>query len=206
MHFRSGRAGLTQAVSGFRSERLISRTKRRVLEGFCSPVLSCPAAEFRLLSPIGMPEETLNLATPRRRWLVPAALAVPVLLLLAVALWFWVGRGAAPQPSVPDEPRVQSTLHLETFVLNLADADQRSYLRVGIDLGLSTAAKAGEGSAPIAEVRDVILSVLTQGKVDELLTVEGKTRLKENLLHALQERVPQLGVEEIYFTEFLIQR
>jgi flagellar basal body-associated protein FliL len=30
--------------------------------------------------------------------------------------------------------------------------------------------------------------------------------LKQNLLHALQERMPDLGVGEVYFTEFLIQR
>jgi hypothetical protein len=30
--------------------------------------------------------------------------------------------------------------------------------------------------------------------------------LKEDLLRALQARLPGLGVEEVYFTEFLIQR
>jgi flagellar basal body-associated protein FliL len=38
------------------------------------------------------------------------------------------------------------------------------------------------------------------------MTAAGKTKLKADLLHALQERIPQLGVEEVYFTEFLIQR
>jgi flagellar basal body-associated protein FliL len=31
-------------------------------------------------------------------------------------------------------------------------------------------------------------------------------KLKEDLLHALQERLPGLEVEDVYFTEFLIQR
>ena len=48
--------------------------------------------------------------------------------------------------------------------------------------------------------------VLAQSRVDELLTAKGKTKLKEDLLHALQERIPALEVEEVYFTEFLIQR
>jgi flagellar basal body-associated protein FliL len=94
---------------------------------------------------------------------------------------------------------------LETFVLNLADQEQRSYLRVGIDLGLSEELKRGE-QAPVAQVRDTILGVLAEGKVNDLLTPAGKTKLKENLLQALQRREPELGVEEIYFTEFLIQR
>ncbi|HTY83628.1 MAG TPA: flagellar basal body-associated FliL family protein [Silvibacterium sp.] len=133
-------------------------------------------------------------------------LLVPVAILMAVGLWFWVARGAGPAPAPDPEKRIKCTLHLDTFVLNLADPDQRSYLRVGIDLGLNRDAKQGEDAVPVAEVRDIILGVLAQGKVDELLTADGKARLKENLLHALQDRAPELGVEEIYFTEFLIQR
>jgi flagellar basal body-associated protein FliL len=64
----------------------------------------------------------------------------------------------------------------------------------------------GENAPPVAEVRDTILGVLAQARVDELLTAEGKAKLKEDLLHALQERLPGLAVEEVYFTEFLIQR
>jgi flagellar basal body-associated protein FliL len=30
--------------------------------------------------------------------------------------------------------------------------------------------------------------------------------LKQELLRALQERVPELGVTEVYFTDFLVQR
>lgn len=100
---------------------------------------------------------------------------------------------------------VNATLHLETFVLNLGDPEQRSYLRVGIDLGLSREIPRGQ-NAPIGEVRDTILGVLGQSRIDDLLTAKGKLKLKEDLLQALQSRIPKLGVEEVYFTEFLIQR
>ncbi|MGP0020505.1 MAG: flagellar basal body-associated protein FliL [Candidatus Sulfotelmatobacter sp.] len=128
---------------------------------------------------------------------------VLLVVLAGVGIWFGAIRGAESAPEATT--KVRSTLHLETFVLNLADTDQRSYLRVGIDLGLNREAKHGE-EAPVAEVRDTILGVLAEAKVNDLMTAAGKTKLKENLLHTLQERVPQLGVEEVYFTEFLIQR
>lgn len=101
---------------------------------------------------------------------------------------------------------MKGSLHLETFVLNLADSGQRSYLRVGIDLGLGREIGRGENAPPVGEVRDTILGVLAESRVDELLTAAGKAKLKEDLLHALQERLPGLEVEEVYFTEFLIQR
>lgn len=133
-------------------------------------------------------------------------LAIPALLLVVVGIWFWTHRGTEAVADAGEPAKIRSTLHLETFVLNLSDPDQRSYLRVGIDLGLDQEAKHGEESVPVAEVRDTILGVLAQGKVDELLTADGKTKLKASLLAALQQRLPQLGVAEVYFTEFLIQR
>ena len=141
-------------------------------------------------------------SAPKRRVIL---LLLPVVLLAGAGIWFWMVRTSSPPPGT-EGSQVKSTLHLDTFVLNLSDPDQRSYLRVGIDLGLNTAAKRGEEPAPVAEVRDTILGVLAEGKVDELLTESGKTKLKENLLSALRQRMPQLGVEEVYFTEFLIQR
>jgi flagellar basal body-associated protein FliL len=133
-----------------------------------------------------------------------------VFSVLAVALtaaggWFWNTRTVEPAMQ-GSSVQVKSTLHLETFVLNLAGPDQRSYLRVGIDLGLGRELGKGENAPPVAPVRDTILSVLAQSRVDDLLDEKGKTKLKADLLHALQQRLPGLAVEEVYFTEFLIQR
>ncbi len=137
---------------------------------------------------------------PRRSF----ALILPLVVLAGLGLWFWSNHGTS-SAHANDIPAARSTLHLETFVLNLADADQRSYLRVGIDLRLNQETKQAEETVPIAQVRDTILSVLGEAKVTDLLSSSGKTKLKQDLLLALQERVPKLGVEEVYFTEFLIQ-
>jgi flagellar basal body-associated protein FliL len=142
-------------------------------------------------------------APPARMGIALSALAV---VLVAVGTWFWSTHRTAPEVPAGGGGPVKGTLHLETFVLNLADPDQRSYLRAGIDLGLGQERGGGENAPPVAEVRDTILGVLAQSRVDELLTAKGKSKLKEELLHALQERVPGLGVQEVYFTEFLIQR
>jgi flagellar basal body-associated protein FliL len=125
-------------------------------------------------------------------------------VLLALGAGFWITR--RPEASAGAGPQVKATLHLETFVLNLADPGQRSYLRVGIDLGLGRELGKGENAAPVGPVRDTIVGVLAQSRVDDLLTAKGKAKLKADILQALQERVPGLAVEEVYFTEFLIQR
>jgi flagellar basal body-associated protein FliL len=146
-------------------------------------------------------------ASPRENPPTPnTGLIVFVVLAAALTIagvWFLGGRKSEAVPT--DSGTVKSTLHLETFVLNLADPGQRSYLRVGIDLGLGREKLKG-GEEPVAQVRDAILSVLDQARVDEILTASGKAKLKAEVLRALQERVPSLAVKEVYFTEFLIQR
>ena len=100
---------------------------------------------------------------------------------------------------------VGSTLTLEPFVVNLAGED-RAYLRVGITLGLARPpGEKNQAGLPVPLVRDTILGVLTTARPDQLLGAEGKQQLKSEILEALRSRVPQLGVEEVYFTEFLVQ-
>jgi flagellar FliL protein len=102
----------------------------------------------------------------------------------------------------------EAVLHLEPFVVNLTDPEENHFLRVGIDLGLEKplAAKGKDGGAPIARIRDCILCVLSTWRSDALLAMDGKQKLKDEILRALQDRVPELGATEVYFTEFLVQR
>jgi flagellar basal body-associated protein FliL len=129
-------------------------------------------------------------------WMVAAAMLV---LGLAYILY------SRTRPS-PDEGKLKAhpVLHLETFVVNLANLDERAYLRAGIDLG--TSGPAPEDQAALARLRDIILTQLAQQRSQDILTAEGKERLKLELLTALQRQAPDLGVAEVYFTEFLVQR
>ncbi len=108
-------------------------------------------------------------------------------------------------------PKIVAVMHLEPFVVNLADAEDNRFLRVGIDLGLENPVpakegKGGEGAVPTARIRDCILGVLTTWHSDALLAPEGKLKLKDEIVKSLQARVPELAVREVYFTDFLVQR
>jgi flagellar basal body-associated protein FliL len=160
-----------------------------------------------LLFPSAVPtaSKTANQAPPTTRTGI-IFLFVLAAVVAALGAGFWGTQRTRSEASTGGGGEVKGTLHLETFVLNLADPGQRSYLRVGIDLGLSRELGRGENALPVGPVRDTILGVLGQSQADELVTAKGKAKLKEDLLHALQQRVPGLGIEEVYFTEFLIQR
>jgi flagellar basal body-associated protein FliL len=144
-------------------------------------------------------------AQPRAQRGVALWIVLGVVLAVAgggLAWWWHAGEGAERSAGT----RAQSTLHLETFVLNLADPEQKAYLRIGMDLGIGKKAERGNDGVPVARLRDTILGVLATQKPSDLLNPEGKVKLKAELLRVLRERAPELDVEDVYFTEFLIQR
>jgi flagellar FliL protein len=133
-------------------------------------------------------------------------IAVLVLVVAGGGGWFYMHQGKTAQAAPPQTEL--HTVHLEGFTVNLADTEENHFLRITIDLGLAHAPKAkdGESEIPTARVRDAILTVLTAGKADVLITQEGKTQLKKEVLAAIQQAAPELDVREVYFTEFLVQR
>lgn len=134
-----------------------------------------------------------------------------VFALLAGAAWFLISkRRADARTPAAATPSVKEVMHLESFVVNLADPSGDCFLRVGVDLGLERSISGhGEKEAaalPTAQVRDVILRVLSTYNSDDLLAPEGKIKLKNELVKSLQGTIPELGVREVYFTDFLVQR
>jgi flagellar FliL protein len=140
------------------------------------------------------------------------ALAVAGSLIVAVGAvaWFvWSSQAAQRDSAVRAPGGVRSVIHLDNFIVNLNGPQESSFLRVGLDLGSGLEEKElrEERGVPFKpRVRDVVLGVLATRSSDDLLTATGKSKLKQDLLQTLQERVPELQVREIYFTEFLVQR
>jgi flagellar basal body-associated protein FliL len=137
---------------------------------------------------------------------------VVALAVGAGAAWFISqGARASAKPVAPATAKSGQIVHLEGFTVNLADPEASHFLRVTMDLEVehmpqSPNKEKPEAGLPTAKIRDAIVSVLTVSKADVLLTSEGKAQLKKNLLDALKSSVPELGVSNIYFTEFLVQR
>ena len=132
-----------------------------------------------------------------------------------------------------DEEKEEGVLlDLGDFVLNLADATARRYLKVGVAIELSkteaeiAASKApvkasghGEGAAPdpaaaiISEmerykpaIRDAVISVLSNKTSDELSTPTGKEIAKEEILEMVNSIFEgEREVMRVSFGQFIIQ-
>jgi len=148
----------------------------------------------------------------QRKPLTTAALAVVLTAAAGGVMWYLFGRSTAQTSAGPaSQNSAPVIVHLEGFTVNLADPEDNHFLRVTMDLAVERLPPAVErdkpnSGLPMAHIRDTILAVLTTWKADPLLTAEGKLQLKKDLLEALNRENPGLGVREIYFTEFLVQR
>ena len=75
------------------------------------------------------------------------------LLLLGIAMLAAMGslgcKGSSRASPAPGKDahaqQVKAVMHLEPFVVNLADAEDNRFLRVGVDLGLESQLSAKEG-------------------------------------------------------------
>jgi len=101
---------------------------------------------------------------------------------------------------------------LEPLLINLSDEGGHAYLRLGVVLAEvdDSAAKPKSEAKPVAganaAVRDTIFDVLGRQTSTALLAPEGKESLKKTLMAAITLRNPELHVQTIYFTDFLVQQ
>ena len=94
---------------------------------------------------------------------------------------------------------------LDPFVVNLVDARSNRYLKITIQIELDSEDVMPELERRGPQVQDIILALLTSKKPKELQALEGKFRLREELLSRLNALLVNGKVKRVYFTEFVIQ-
>jgi flagellar FliL protein len=165
--------------------------------------------------------------------MIPLLLAVVFAALLAAgglggAAYWAVKTGRLPlggtrivqvEVPVPMPPPKTKLVALDPMLVNLADADARSYLRITLTLKVEDPPPAkdakpkeekAEKGPPKNELeaaeRDAALNVLGRETGAALLEADGKDHVKDDLLAAFKKSVPEAKVQEVLITEFLVQR
>ena len=94
---------------------------------------------------------------------------------------------------------------LKTFIVNLADAGGRRYLKVRLGLELSNKEVKRELNMLLPEVRDQIILALSSKTYQQIQGVAGKTVLREELAERANSVLKTGKVKKIYFSEFVVQ-
>ena len=92
---------------------------------------------------------------------------------------------------------------LETFVVNIAATKGRKVAKVNIEIELKGDNVAAEIEKRKAQVRDIIIIILSSKTYDEVSTMEGKEALREEIKEQLNSFLATGKISNVYFTEFI---
>ncbi len=113
---------------------------------------------------------------------------------------------AGNKPTPPKhEPVVGKIYSLSPFTVNLADPKGRRYLKLKIQVEVKDdkALELLQKADPI--LRDQVIMLLTSLSFEEVMTPEGKIRIREELIDRFNRALKPNKVKNIYFTEFIVQ-
>ncbi|NLI31306.1 MAG: flagellar basal body protein FliL [Deltaproteobacteria bacterium] len=100
------------------------------------------------------------------------------------------------------EPVIQE---VETFLVNLSDPGGKRYLKLTMKARLSGKELQEEFVSRTFEIRDAIIMLLSSKEFQEIAKPEDKATLKQEIIFQLNRLVKKGQVQDIYFTEFLVQ-
>jgi flagellar FliL protein len=115
-------------------------------------------------------------------------IAVLVIGAAGGGYWYYSHKGHEPAQEAKHEPAKPPVfLPLETFTVNLQLVDNPQFLQTAITLKVIDNAAVDEIKLRMPEVRDRILMLMSSRKAAELLTVEGKRKLGEDIVASMND-------------------
>ena len=104
--------------------------------------------------------------------------------------------GGAPAPQF---------VSIDSFVVNVSDGEGDRFLKVKIDLEVSSADVSKEIEQRMPQVKDIMIGLLSSQNATAVRSMEGKDRLREQVLARLNAVVRTGVVRQVLFTEFVVQ-
>lgn len=108
-------------------------------------------------------------------------------------------------PVEEEEPTIGPLYNLDTMIVNLSDHGGKRYLRVTMALELSEQEVLSTIESRLPQVRDAVLSILPTKKYGDVSTTEGKIALRTEVMEKINSLLTKGKVENVYFTEFVVQ-
>ena len=94
---------------------------------------------------------------------------------------------------------------MDPFIVNLAGSEGKRFLKVTIFLELSSPEVNVEIKGMIQKVTDSILVLLSSKAFEDVYTVQGKFKLKDEITTRVNRFLVVGHIKDAYFTEFVIQ-
>jgi flagellar protein FliL len=145
----------------------------------------------------------------RKLWILGIILVLAIVaggaVFLAYPHWRpWKSNGEKAKQG-PKSIEIKATLPLESFLVNLAD-ENICFLKATFQLGLEKKWEdENKNSVEMASIRDAIISLLTSKTSSQIMTSQGKTKLREEIRLRVNAISPKINVVEVYIVDFIVQ-
>lgn len=104
---------------------------------------------------------------------------------------------------VEEKKFVGQVIPLETFVVNLAGSKGRKVAKVNMELEVKGSAVQEEIDKRKAQVRDIIIIILSSKTYEEVSTREGKDNLRNEIKDTINSFLVKGKISNVFFTEFI---
>jgi len=94
---------------------------------------------------------------------------------------------------------------MEPFIVNLVDPNVQRYLKLKIELELNNKPVQSEIDLRMPQIKDSLLVLLSSKSFNDIKTVEGKMRLRMEIISRINNFLTEGRVKNVYFTEFVVQ-
>lgn len=115
------------------------------------------------------------------------------------------GQALAPGTTAGETEAVGVMVPLEPFIVNLAGSQGKRFLKVTMTLELNDPGTRPEYNDNTERIVDSVLVLLSSKTFEEVYSVQGKFKLKDEITTRVNRFLLVGHVKDIYFTEFVIQ-
>lgn len=98
---------------------------------------------------------------------------------------------------------VKEMIKLESFVVNMAGSRGRRLARVTIELDVDNDKVKDEIESRHAQIRDIIIIILSSKTLESVSGKEGKDALREEIRDTVSGFLTKGKIKKVYFTEFI---
>lgn len=102
-----------------------------------------------------------------------------------------------------DKAFVGQVIPLETFIVNLAGSKGRKVAKVNMELEVKGVPVQEEIDKRKAQVRDIIIIILSSKTYEEVSNREGKDNLRNEIKETINSFLVKGKITNVYFTEFI---
>ena len=113
------------------------------------------------------------------------------------------GAQTAISPQLRQTPGVM--FPLEPFLVNLSKSNGKRFLKVTLTLELSSPGVKAEVDENLKKILDSVLILLSSKTFEQVISVQGKFRLKDEITTRVNRFLVLGHVKNVYFSEFVIQ-